>query len=139
MVRAGVQKWCVFMNVEKFSFFNQPPFSVSKETIVTLMTRFPEHLGHCIIWQCNALVSGLWFALKYLLDENTVRKIVFVSGDSKPGSEVDTIMTRIVGADWRRVVDADCARGLSNYNAVATQAQCQADEEFVRQLSAADA
>jgi hypothetical protein len=134
--QTGVQKWVVVMNLSRFSLFNAPPLSVSKQSVVLLMSRFPEHLGHCIVWQPPLVFSGLWHACKYLLDANTMKKIVFVSGDHHAGSEVDVTMTRIIGPRWRDLIDVDYATpGRSVYDAHAAQERCQQDAAYVRHLS----
>ena len=81
--------------------------------------------------------SGLWHACKYLLDANTTKKIVFVSGDYTAGAEADRTMTRIVGPRWRELIDVEYASpGRSVYDAAATETACQANEAYVYQLSA---
>ena len=130
--RAGaeVDKWVVIMNVERFSIFNTPSVSVCTAVMKVLLSRFPEHLGHMIVWQAPSLFWGLWYALRGLLDDNTRKKIVFVSGDDdkKVGSPVDRQMRTLLGDDWRRLTDAD----YNAYDAAAFEAQLRADEPTIR-------
>jgi hypothetical protein len=42
---AFVEKYCLFINMERNSIWNSPPLKTSMETLKTLTDRLPEHLG----------------------------------------------------------------------------------------------
>ena len=101
-----VDRWVVIINVERFSLFNTPSLSTCAEVVRVLMSRFPEYLGHMIVWRAPMLFWGLWKAMKLLIDENTQRKIVFVSGRNQC-PKVEKQMQSIIGDDWRKLCEID--------------------------------
>lgn len=124
-----MEKWVVFFNVESFSIWNTPSISLCSETVKTLLGRYPEHLGHAIVWQAPSLFWGLYKALSSFLEPATVKKIVFVSGkDTSDGSEVDQQMRALVGDNWRTLCDIDSARGRSVYRVDEYTARMDAEQ-----------
>ena len=101
LMKGDVEKYCLFINNERYSFRNSPPFSVTLEISKTLTDRYVEHLGHAIMWQPPSLFMAMFTAVKPFLDPKTLSKIKFIKGDTSPGSENDRIMTQVVGPDWR--------------------------------------
>jgi len=101
-----VEKYALFVNMERHSIWNSPPMQTSKETLKTLTERFPEHLGSAIVYQPGMLFSGLWTVCKPLMDPKTVAKVHFIRGDVKEGSANDRLMRQLIGPEWRRLCDA---------------------------------
>jgi len=46
-------------------------------------------------------------SLRFLIDEKTVKKLVFVSGDVSEGSENDLRMRALIGDNWKMLTGAD--------------------------------
>ena len=59
-----VEKYALFINMERNSIWNSPPRKTSMETLQTLTERFPEHLGHAIVYKPGMLFNALWAACK---------------------------------------------------------------------------
>lgn len=110
--------------MERNSIWNSPPLKTSLETLKTLTERYPEHLGHAIVYKPGMLFSGLWSACKPLLDPKTVRKIIFVRGDVADGSKNDLMLKDILRDDWRAL----CDRAKDDYDHQSFWAQVLADE-----------
>lgn len=138
LAQHGVEKWCIFFNLERFSLWNSPPLSVCSELVKTMFNRYPEHLGHAILWQAPMVFSGLWHALKGFLDPRTARKINFVSGNSEPGSDNDKLMTAIFGSQWRIICDIDSARDKSVFDGAKYIEELKAMEPAVIAQSESD-
>ena len=73
-MKGDVEKYCLFINNDRYSFRNSPPFSVTLEVAKTLTDRYVESLGTCIIWQPPSLFMAMYSAVKPFLDPKTVRK-----------------------------------------------------------------
>lgn len=104
--KPGVDKYLVFMHMEKFSLFNMPGFSSTRETIHMLCNCYPERLGHCVIYQAPSVFEMVFNSVRFLIDEKTVKKLVFISGDVSDGSENDLQMRRLIGDDWKALTGA---------------------------------
>jgi len=44
-----VEKWIVFIHLTEFSFWNNPPWKVTSETLKLFTSRFPEFLGPSVL------------------------------------------------------------------------------------------
>lgn len=100
-----VEKYCIFINMTRHSIFNAPPLKTSMETLETLTKRYPEHLGHAIVFQPGMLFSGLWSACKPLMDAKTVKKVLMVRGDCSDGSKNDKLLREVIGDEWKEWCD----------------------------------
>ena len=47
----GSSKYCLLINLEEFSMFNNPPMSETKEACYMVCTAYPERLGSCVIYR----------------------------------------------------------------------------------------
>ena len=68
-----VDKYTIFMNLEKFSIFSCPSMACSKETINMLCNMFPERLGHCICYQGPKYFEYFFGLVKPFVDPKTIR------------------------------------------------------------------
>ena len=59
-----VDKYVVFINLEKFSIFTCPSMQTSKETINMLCNMFPERMGHCICYKGPAYFTTFFNIVK---------------------------------------------------------------------------
>jgi hypothetical protein len=100
-----VEKYCLFINMERNSIWNSPPMKTSTETLKTLTDRYPEHLGTAIVYKPGMLFAGLWAVCKPLMDPKTVAKVKFIRGDVKEGSDNDKMLREIIGPDWKALCD----------------------------------
>lgn len=100
-----VEKYCVFIQMARHSIWNAPPLKTSMETLKCLTERYPEHLGHAIVFMPGMLFSGLWSACKPLMDPKTVKKVLFVRGDVSDGSKNDALLREVIGDQWRQLCD----------------------------------
>ena len=105
----GRDKYVVFMHLDKFSWFNMPDLSTTKESALMLTTAFPERLGHCICYHPPSIFHTVFKLLKTLglLDERTVKKIIFIYGDCSAGSANDLKLTDVVGPQWKELCGVD--------------------------------
>lgn len=124
------EKYCLFVNMQRHSIWNSPPMKTSLETLKTLTDRYPEHLGHAIVYQPGMLFSGLWSACKPLMDSKTVRKVLFIRGDVSDGSKNDLMLREVIGDNWR----AWCDKQKDDYDHAEFWPTVLADEaEWMRQ------
>lgn len=100
-------KYCVFMHLENFSFFNIPPFASTRETILMLCNTFPEHLGHCIAYKPPYIFKAFYDSVKGFFDPKTASKVVFIYGDVSDGSENDLLLKRLIGDNWKVLTGAE--------------------------------
>jgi hypothetical protein len=100
-----VEKYCLFINMERNSIWNSPPMKTSTETLKTLTDRYPEHLGTAIVYKPGMLFAGLWAVCKPLMDPKTVAKVKFIRGDVKEGSDNDKMLREIIGPQWKQLCD----------------------------------
>ena len=98
---SSVEKYTVFMNLEKFSLFNMPSLAATQETIVMLTQTFPERLGHCIVFNPPFVFKAFYDSVSFLIDPHTVKKVVFLYGDMDDGGVNDNIMREIIGDNWK--------------------------------------
>lgn len=105
-----IDKYCVFINLEDFSFFNIPPFSESRETLHMLCNCFPERLGHLIAYKPPFVFKAFYQSVKMFLDAKTISKVTFIYGDVADGSENDKKMREIIGEDWKVLTGAEQPR-----------------------------
>lgn len=124
-----VEKYCLFVNMERHSIWNSPPLKTSLETLKTLTDRFPEHLGHAIVFKPGMLFAGLWAACKPIMDQKTVRKVIFIRGDVSDGSKNDLKLKEVIGDNWRAL----CDRQKADYDHAAFWPQVLADEAAYNQ------
>lgn len=108
-----IEKYCLFINMERNSLWNSPPMKTSMETLKTLTERFPEHLGHAVVYKPGLLFNSLWSACKVFMDAKTVRKVLFISGDVSDGSKNDLLLKDIIGDKWREW--CDCPKDAYNH------------------------
>ena len=104
--QAPADKIMLFMHLTDFSFFNQPPMAVTKETITILSIAFPESLGTCVILNAPAAFRLFWNAVSRLIDPKTRSKVFMLSGDISDGSKNDNMMQQIVGPNWKKLTGA---------------------------------
>lgn len=102
-----VDKYCVFMHLENFSFFNIPPFASTRETLLMLCNTFPERLGHCIAYRPPYVFKAFYESVKPFLDPKTASKVVFIYGDVSDGSANDTTLRTIIGDNWKVLTGAE--------------------------------
>ncbi|KAH8069147.1 hypothetical protein JL720_12054 [Aureococcus anophagefferens] len=124
-----VSKYVIFMHLSDFSLFNNPPWSVTRETMLMLMSCFAECCGHIVVHGAPRVFRGVFAAVKPLIDPKTATKIVFVS----PGDAEEPIMRDLVGDDWRALTGAGLARetpASSQATATAVLAALAADEAW---------
>lgn len=108
----GVEKWALVFNVERLTIWNMPSMSTIIEIFKALMSSFPEFSGNTILWQPPTAFKAVWYAVRPFMEADTLKKTVFVSGDTTVGSsKADAQMTAMLGAHWRQVADVDHARG----------------------------
>jgi hypothetical protein len=107
LMPAHIDKYLVFMHLKKFSLFNSPPFSSTKETIHMLCNCFPERLGHCIVYQPPTLFRTFFNTVKGFIDPKTVSKMIFIIGDVSEGSANDVLMKSIIGDNWKELTGAE--------------------------------
>ncbi len=100
-MKGGVEKYVLFINLTNYSFFNSPPIKTTLETVKTLVSRYPEHMGHCIMYQAPRLFSALWAMATPIIDAHMLSKVLFVQGDISPNSKNDKILREIVGDNWK--------------------------------------
>ena len=101
-----VDKYVVFINLEKFSIFSCPSMQTSKETINMLCNMFPERMGHCIAYKGPAYFTTFFNIVKPLIDPKTVSKINFVNGDVSDGSSNDAFLRGVIGDNWKQITGA---------------------------------
>ena len=106
MTPSVVDKYVVFINLEKFSIFTCPSMDTSKETINMLCNMFPERMGHCICYKGPAYFTTFFNLVKPLIDPKTVSKIRFINGDVSDGSNNDTLLRDIIGDNWKEITGA---------------------------------
>ena len=107
LMKSEVDKYVVFMHLENFSFFNMPPISSTRETIHMLCDCYPERLGHCILFQAPGVFKMVFDGLRFLIDERTVSKMIFISGDCNDGSDNDILMKQLIGDNWKVLTGAE--------------------------------
>lgn len=100
-------KYVIFCILSDFSLFSSPSFSETVETIQMLTRCFPERLGHFICYQAPAYFRVVFSTVRSLLDQKTVNKMVFVSGDISDGSKNDLLMKDVLGNDWKILSGVD--------------------------------
>ena len=105
-MQGGSDKICLFMHLNNFSFFNNPPMESTKETIQILCNNYPESLGSCVIYQPPAFFSGVYSAVKFLIDPKTRSKFHFINGDVSTGSLNDRKLCYLIGDNWRTITGA---------------------------------
>lgn len=102
-----VEKWVVFIHLTEFSFWNNPPWKVTSETLKLFTSRYPEHLGHAILFEAPPIFSGLFSLCTPFLDEVTKNKVVWISkGDCGEGEKNDLVMKNLIGPDWKTITGA---------------------------------
>lgn len=107
LMRGSVDKWVLFIYLDKFSFWSMPPMKTSKETNNCLMQRYPERLGHCILYNAPTLFNVLWKVVSPFIDPRTKKKILFMSGSFAEGSKNDSNLQGIIGPKWRQLVGVE--------------------------------
>lgn len=114
-------KYLVFMHLNNFSIFNNPPFRATKETIQMLSKCYPERLGHCICYQPPTYFKIFFETVKVFLDAKTAGKVVFIIGDVSEGSANDLKMKELIGDNWKVLTGAEqevlspgCSPGFSH-------------------------
>ena len=112
----GVLKWALLFNLERQTVWNMPSVGVITEVLKALLSSFPEFCGNTILWQPPMAFKAVWYALRPFLDADTLKKVVFVSGDSAPATKVDTQMRALLGEDWRALSEVDHVRGSTRFN-----------------------
>ena len=105
----GRDKYVVFIHLGNFSFFNMPDLQTTKETALMLTTAYPERLGHCIAYQPPGVFHKMFNLLRSLglLDDRTVQKVQFITGDVSRGSQNDRTLIDILGPNWRELSGVD--------------------------------
>lgn len=94
-------KYVIFCHLTQFSLFSSPSFSETLETIQMLTGCFPERLGHFVCFQAPAYFRTVFATVRSFLDQKTVNKLVFISGDISEGSKNDLLMKEVLGNDWK--------------------------------------
>jgi len=97
----GADKIMLFLHMTEFSMFNQPPMSVTKETIMVMSTAFPESLGTAVIYNPPVYFTTFWNLVTPFIDPNTKAKVIFMRGDISDGSSNDKLMKTIIGDNWK--------------------------------------
>lgn len=101
-----VDKYLIFMHLNKFSIFNCPPMRVTAETISMLCSTYPERLGHVVCYQPPTYFLTFYNTVKGLLDPKTRSKVIFLSGNVEDGSENDRQMRELIGDKWKQLTGA---------------------------------
>jgi len=99
-------KTMLVMHMKDFSIFNQPPMSVTKETVTILGTAFPESLGTCVILDPPPYFKVFWALVSPLIDPKTRSKVYLMSGDLGPGSPNDGLLNELIGPSWQELTGA---------------------------------
>ena len=107
-MRGSVEKFNLVVNLERHSFFNQPPIATALETTRILMSRYAEHLGSAVCYQPPAVFRVLYAAASPLFDSKMTSKIVWAKGGTEEGGAVDAAMRNVVGDDWKAKLRVDC-------------------------------
>ena len=110
----GASKYCLFVNLEEFSLFNNPPFSETRETVFMVANAYPERMGTAIVYKPPWVFKQVWNLVKGLMDPRTHSKIVFMVGDTDEGSQNDRELCRLIGSNWREMTGVK--EGLSTTN-----------------------
>ena len=100
-------KMCLLMHLEAFSFLNNPPMHVTRETIKMLVTCYAERLGTCVLYQPPRAFALVWAGVKHLVDPKTRAKIVFVRGDVSDGAPNDRLLRYLIGDDWKALTGCE--------------------------------
>lgn len=75
-----VDNLCIVFDLNNFTL-SCMDYQVLKNLIWLLSRHYPERLGVCLIINAPAFFSGCWTVIKGWLDENTSRKVTFVSSE----------------------------------------------------------
>ena len=111
----GAAKYSLFVNLEEFSLFNNPPFSETKETLWMVQNGYPERMGSAVVYQAPWIFKQVWNWVKVIMDERTHSKLTFVVGDVSPGSKNDRKMCSLIGNNWKQMTGVHA--GLSTKGA----------------------
>ena len=104
--QASADKVMLFMHMTEFSLFNQPPMSVTQETLTILSTAFPESLGTCVVFNPPAYFRVFWKTISRFIDPKTASKVFLLSGDISSGSQNDDLMNNVIGSEWKQLTGA---------------------------------
>jgi len=107
MMKNGVEKYVLFIHLELFEWRSSPPIKTSLETVRILLDRYPEFLGHCVVFKPPKIFSKLWSLCQPLVDQHTRSKMIFLTGDTSVGSKNDKILTEVMGPKWRELSGVD--------------------------------
>jgi len=107
LMEGSVDKWVLWIYLDNFSFFSAPPMKTSMETNRCLMLRYPERMGHCILYQPPTLFNVCWKMASPLIDPRTKQKIHFMSGKFDKDSPNAQKLNGILGEGWRDLVGID--------------------------------
>lgn len=84
-----------------------PAWAATKETLLALQEHFCERLGHVLLWQAPWVFQTAYRMVAPLLDQRTMRKVVFLRGDWADGSKVALLLADLLGPDWRSLLNVD--------------------------------
>jgi hypothetical protein len=113
----NADKMFLLMHLADFSLFNQPPMSVTKETITVVGLAFPEFLGCCVILNPPLYFTTFWKLVQGFIDPKTRNKIHFLSGDLGPGGSAAATLERLAGPQWQALTGAGMPVVASCYSA----------------------
>lgn len=103
----AIDKYLIFIHLDKFSFFNMPPFVEIMETILMVSKTFPERLGHCVCYHPPYIFKAFFDSVKGFLDSKTVGKVLFIYGDVSDGSVNDQLLCDTIGNNWKILTGAE--------------------------------
>ncbi|CAB3228438.1 unnamed protein product [Arctia plantaginis] len=75
-----IDNLCIVFDLSNFTL-SCMDYQVLKNLIWLLSRHYPERLGVCLIINAPAFFSGCWAVIKGWLDENTSKKVTFVSSE----------------------------------------------------------
>jgi hypothetical protein len=105
----SVDKYCCFIHLNEFSFWNMPPMNTTKETMFMLGNSYPERLGHAIVYKPPSVFNTFHSAVTALgvIDAKTQSKVVFIHGDTSDGSPNDLKLRGLLGDNWKALTGAE--------------------------------
>jgi hypothetical protein len=104
--KQDISKWVIFMNMSRFSIFNNPPFKTTLETIDLMTKVYCERMGLVVVFNTPSFFFSLYKIVRPFLDEKTIQKVV-ITGPAGVGSDDDMKLRRLLGEDWRSLCNAE--------------------------------
>jgi len=110
LMKPGIEKLVVFINLENFAFRSAPSMKASIATCKTLLNHFPERMGHCIMYNPPRVFAGFFHSIRPFLDPVTREKVRFFRGSFTDGSPNDLALKQLLSDDWKAITGVSSAR-----------------------------